>query len=91
MFYAQKELPLASIKSPRRNTKFIELESISSASQSIEYLNRKYSLMHIQHEYGSSCTNLVAPSSKPNDYLHPKYSLPPISIDVSQHLLQNKI
>uniref|UniRef100_A0AC34PWA5 ATP synthase F0 subunit 8 n=1 Tax=Panagrolaimus sp. JU765 TaxID=591449 RepID=A0AC34PWA5_9BILA len=91
MFYAQKELPLASIKSPRRNTKFIELENgsaTSQISQSVEFLHRKFSLM--DGDYGGSYTNLVFGSSsqKPNDYLHPKYSLPPMKIDVSQQLYE---
>lgn len=43
--------------------------------------------MHEHNDFGSSCTNLVAPNFQRNDYLHPKYSLPPINIDVSQHLV----
>ncbi|KAE9553917.1 hypothetical protein FO519_002843 [Halicephalobus sp. NKZ332] len=88
MFYSKTELPLASIKSPRRKTKFIELESVSSGShlsQSIEFLHRKFSLM--DGDYGNSYTNLVsAIQQKPNDYLHPKYSLPPMKVDVTQHM-----
>uniref|UniRef100_A0A7E4VD81 Uncharacterized protein n=1 Tax=Panagrellus redivivus TaxID=6233 RepID=A0A7E4VD81_PANRE len=82
MFYPQKELPLAAIKSPRWKTKFVEIENIPSNSPSIEQLYRKYSLA-INCE--NSKNGSIIPLSKPtSDYLHPKYSLPALKGDLAE-------
>uniref|UniRef100_A0A914D7D0 Uncharacterized protein n=1 Tax=Acrobeloides nanus TaxID=290746 RepID=A0A914D7D0_9BILA len=78
----RREIPFSSVKSPRRNTIFADFESFSSPSQSLEILHRKLSLF--PDDYNTSTSNLSP--TRPNDYLHPKYSLPPTKIDISEHL-----
>ncbi|VDK72426.1 unnamed protein product [Litomosoides sigmodontis] len=77
MFHPRKEIPFCSVKSPRRNTKYGDVESIISSSLSAECAHRISESTEKLDRRCSSC-NLQSPLS---DYLHPKYSLPPIKID----------
>uniref|UniRef100_A0A0M3IKY1 Tyrosine-protein phosphatase domain-containing protein n=1 Tax=Ascaris lumbricoides TaxID=6252 RepID=A0A0M3IKY1_ASCLU len=80
MCHPRREIPFCAVKSPRRNTKYIDLESISS-SVSLDYLHRVFeSSNELERKY--SVLSVKQPPL--NDYLHPKYSLPPIEIDVEE-------
>ncbi|TKR87563.1 hypothetical protein L596_011939 [Steinernema carpocapsae] len=92
MCHPRREVPFSSVKSPRRNTRFQDLESMCS-SQSLDGISR--SPVPFEDSHKLSLVNL-----KPiryNDYLHPKYSLPPTEIPVTQqqiefeHLLRTPI
>ncbi|CAJ0582290.1 unnamed protein product, partial [Mesorhabditis spiculigera] len=81
-FHSQKELPFASIRSPRRNTRLSGIESISSSTslEIVRGLTQERSAMQ------KKCS-LPVPLRENrliDDYLHPKYSLPPRNIDVLQ-------
>ncbi|KAK6034789.1 hypothetical protein COOONC_27706 [Cooperia oncophora] len=79
--HPRKEIPFSSVKSPRRNTKYIEIDSVSSSTsldmfkqvqrklpESLSHDSKKKTSLDVPHRY--------------NDYLHPKYSLPPVKIDI---------
>ncbi|CAG9535654.1 unnamed protein product [Cercopithifilaria johnstoni] len=77
MFHPRKEIPFCAVKSPRRNTKYGDVESTISSSLSIECTHRIFeSTEKLDRRYSSY--DVQSPLS---DYLHPKYSLPPIKID----------
>uniref|UniRef100_A0A915C7E1 Uncharacterized protein n=1 Tax=Parascaris univalens TaxID=6257 RepID=A0A915C7E1_PARUN len=80
MCHPRREIPFCAVKSPRRNTKYIDLESISS-SVSLDYLHR---VIESSDELERKYSVLSAKPPPLNDYLHPKYSLPPIEIDVEE-------
>ncbi|VDN28097.1 unnamed protein product [Gongylonema pulchrum] len=81
MFHPRKEIPFCSVKSPRRSTKYGDLESSISSSLSLEYVHR--SLESPEKLDRRHSMNNMAPLPL-NDYLHPKYSLPPIKIDITE-------
>ncbi|TKR87562.1 hypothetical protein L596_011938 [Steinernema carpocapsae] len=83
MCHPRKEVPFSRVLSPRRNSKFHDLESATS-SQSLDLISR--SPIPFEHSHKLSLVNL-----KPiryNDYLHPKYSLPPMKMDISQEQME---
>ncbi|KAK0412140.1 hypothetical protein QR680_006054 [Steinernema hermaphroditum] len=83
MCHPRREVPFSRVLSPRRNSKFHDLESVTS-SQSLDLISR--SPVPFEHSHKLSLVNL-----KPvryNDYLHPKYSLPPIKMDISQEQME---
>ncbi|CAI4222728.1 unnamed protein product [Auanema sp. JU1783] len=77
--HPRKGIPFSSVKSPRRNTKFVEIDSISS-STSLDVCRQ------VPRKFSKSAKKLSlnVPSRpqpyKVNDYLHPKYSLPPVDM-----------
>ncbi|VDM07645.1 unnamed protein product [Wuchereria bancrofti] len=78
MFHPRKEIPFCAVKSPRRSTKYGDVESSISSSLSVEYAHRFFeSTKKLDRRYSSY--NVRSPPL--SDYLHPKYSLPPIKID----------
>uniref|UniRef100_A0A915PN53 Uncharacterized protein n=1 Tax=Setaria digitata TaxID=48799 RepID=A0A915PN53_9BILA len=81
MFHPRKEIPFCSVKSPRRNTKFGDVESTISSSLSIECAHRNFESQERLDRRYSACNVRPPPLS---DYLHPKYSLPPIKIDFAE-------
>ncbi|KHN77864.1 hypothetical protein Tcan_07326, partial [Toxocara canis] len=80
MCHPRREIPFCSVKSPRRNTKYIDLESLSS-SVSLEYYHRGFeSCDELERRYSV----LAEKQPPPNDFLHPKYSLPTIPIHIEE-------
>ncbi|CAJ0592029.1 unnamed protein product [Cylicocyclus nassatus] len=85
--HPRKEIPFSSVKSPRRNTKYVEIDSVSSSiySTSLDMLKqvpRKYAAANHHLDKKKHSLNLPVVPHKYNDYLHPKYSLPPVKIDI---------
>ncbi|VDN54616.1 unnamed protein product [Dracunculus medinensis] len=79
MFHPRKEIPFCSIKSPRRNTRFHEFNLLSD-SISLEYFHRNFDLYDaMEKQYCLRSVHL----SPVNDYLHPKYSLPPVKMNIA--------
>ncbi|KAK0412141.1 hypothetical protein QR680_006055 [Steinernema hermaphroditum] len=83
MCHPRREVPFSSVKSPRRNTRFNDIESMSS-SQSLDGASR--SPLPFEDTHKLSLVNLKP--MRYNDYLHPKYSLPPMKIDVTQQQME---
>ncbi|VDK54096.1 unnamed protein product [Cylicostephanus goldi] len=84
--HPRKEIPFSAVKSPRRNTKYVEIDSVSSSiySTSLDMLKqvpRKYAANLDKKKHS---LNLPVVPHKYNDYLHPKYSLPPVKIDIGE-------
>ncbi|KAK6018854.1 hypothetical protein OSTOST_15531 [Ostertagia ostertagi] len=81
--HPRKEIPFSSVKSPRRNTKYIEIDSVSSSTSldMFKHIPRKISE---SQSHAKKKTSLEVPFQphRYNDYLHPKYSLPPVKIDI---------
>jgi len=86
-------VPFSTVKSPRRNSMFNDLESVSSnsCSKSTDYYNHpKYSLNSICSIENKKAYSPETNVASKDDYLHPKYSLPPIKIDIASILLVEK-
>uniref|UniRef100_A0A0R3RRZ5 Uncharacterized protein n=1 Tax=Elaeophora elaphi TaxID=1147741 RepID=A0A0R3RRZ5_9BILA len=78
MFHPRKEIPFCAVKSPRRSTRYGDVESTISSSLSIECAHRIFeSTEKLDRRYSSDNVRPLPLS----DYLHPKYSLPPMKID----------
>uniref|UniRef100_A0A0K0FCY9 PPP1R35_C domain-containing protein n=1 Tax=Strongyloides venezuelensis TaxID=75913 RepID=A0A0K0FCY9_STRVS len=88
MFHSRKELPLASIKSPRRNTAITDLESLSSNLSLDGTIASKLSITK-SRESSLKADGLrkYSATRRQSDYLHPKYSLPPIKIQLDDNVL----
>uniref|UniRef100_A0A0N5AZX0 Protein aurora borealis n=1 Tax=Syphacia muris TaxID=451379 RepID=A0A0N5AZX0_9BILA len=78
MCHPRKEIPFCSVKSPRRNTKYVDLENPSNLA-SVEQIHRSFDV-----EDPPSNSIIHQAESLDTDYLHPKYSLPFIEISVAQ-------
>ncbi|VDN06109.1 unnamed protein product [Thelazia callipaeda] len=87
MVHPRKEIPLCSVKSPRRNTKYGDFESTISSSVSIEHVHRIFKLPEKRERSYSECNDQPSPLS---DYLHPKYSLPPLNVDIAEEQINFK-
>ncbi|KAM3716928.1 hypothetical protein ACO02O_01047 [Dirofilaria immitis] len=87
MFHPRKEIPFCSVKSPRRSTKYGDVESTISSSLSVECAHRTSESSEKLDRRYSACSPQSLPLS---DYLHPKYSLPPIKIDCDEEKIYFK-
>ncbi|OZC07952.1 hypothetical protein X798_05059 [Onchocerca flexuosa] len=87
MFHPRKEIPFCSVKSPRRSTKYGDVESTISSSLSIESTHRTFDSSEKVDRRYSACNVQSPPLS---DYLHPKYSLPPIKINFDEEQIYFK-
>lgn len=83
--HPRKEIPFSAVKSPRRNTKYIEIDSVSSSTSldMFKQVPRKFSEAQFHSATQKKMSLNVPPQPhRFNDYLHPKYSLPPVKIDI---------
>ncbi|CAJ0592030.1 unnamed protein product [Cylicocyclus nassatus] len=85
--HPRKGIPFSAVKSPRRNTKYVEIDSVSSSIYSTsldmpEPLPQKCAYANRGFDEKKHSLYLPAIPHKYNDYLHPKYSLPPVKIDI---------
>ncbi|KAE9415333.1 hypothetical protein Angca_000333, partial [Angiostrongylus cantonensis] len=84
--HPRKEIPLSAVRSPRRNTIYIEIDSVSSSTSvdMLKQISRKYS--EGQSRIGRKKISLNIPPQPHhyNDYLHPKYSLPPVKLGIGE-------
>ncbi|VDO51060.1 unnamed protein product [Haemonchus placei] len=80
--HPRKEIPFSAVKSPRRNTKYIEIDSVSSSASldMFKQLPRRFSEANAK----KTSLDVPPPPHRFNDYLHPKYSLPPVKIDIEE-------
>ncbi|EPB74774.1 hypothetical protein ANCCEY_06139 [Ancylostoma ceylanicum] len=83
--HPRKGIPFSAVKSPRRNTKYIEIDSVSSSTSldMFKQLPRKFS-SHSHVVEKKMSLNVPPTPYRYNDYLHPKYSLPPVKIDIGE-------
>ncbi|KAK5971524.1 hypothetical protein GCK32_002378 [Trichostrongylus colubriformis] len=81
--HPRKEIPFSAVKSPRRNTKYIEIDSVSSSTSldMFKHVPRKFSGAHSHITSKKNSLDVPHQPHRYNDYLHPKYSLPPVKID----------
>ncbi|CEF69221.1 Hypothetical protein SRAE_2000387100 [Strongyloides ratti] len=83
MCHSRKELPFASIKSPRRNTAITDLESLSSNLSLDGTVASKLSITKSRESsVNIDVIRKYSSTRRQSDYLHPKYSLPPIKIQL---------
>ncbi|PAV57530.1 hypothetical protein WR25_04827 [Diploscapter pachys] len=91
--HSRKDLPFSTVKSPRRNTKFAEIDSISSSASLDMYkllpAVKNFEKLSKESEIKWGKKNSIASSNSSgytprNDYLHPKYSLPPIDLGLEE-------
>uniref|UniRef100_A0A0K0ED48 Uncharacterized protein n=1 Tax=Strongyloides stercoralis TaxID=6248 RepID=A0A0K0ED48_STRER len=88
MCHSRKELPFASIKSPRRNTAITDLESLSSNLSLDGTVASKLSITKSrENSINIDAIRKYSSSRRQSDYLHPKYSLPPIKIHLDDSIL----
>ncbi|CAJ0929512.1 unnamed protein product, partial [Mesorhabditis belari] len=86
-FHSRKGLPFSTIKSPRRNTKFVAIDTVSSSAslEQIRHISDRERLYSLAKK--KKCSLPLVDSRKLDDYLHPKYSLPPRTSDILQRKL----
>uniref|UniRef100_A0A0N4Z4B0 Uncharacterized protein n=1 Tax=Parastrongyloides trichosuri TaxID=131310 RepID=A0A0N4Z4B0_PARTI len=88
MCHSRKELPFASIKSPRRNTALTDLESLSSNLSLDGTVASKLSITKSrENSVNIEGIRKYSTNRRQSDYLHPKYSLPPIKIQLDDRVL----
>ncbi|CAD6189536.1 unnamed protein product [Caenorhabditis auriculariae] len=83
--HSRRSIPFSTVKSPRRHTKFIEIDCVSSSTSLDMFPHRKSTILSglpLREKKFSLPLDASKPSYKVSDYLHPKYSLPPVKIAI---------